>query len=194
MTNSARWIVGSALLLAAGASIMMFSPTKHPPASPMPDASPKPAAVVTAKLAQDRWHPWPPQPEVVGVPRPGSPAAAAPPLEPAAPTPAEIKKESLRTLTSDEARTILLDPKKSSTLKLSVMEKLRGQPPEKVVPVLVAFLQAPASAPQLKPSAVKLLADLRHPSADAALADLSAGPDERVRVTIATLRAKESTR
>lgn len=192
MSNSVRWISGSALLLAGAAAAFLW-PSPRTPSTP--PAATGTAAPVTARLKQDGWHPWPLQPEVVGAPRRRAAAPAAAPVEPAAPTPAEVKKESLRALTPEEARAILLDPKKSSTLKLAVLEKLRGQPPEKVVLILVAVLQAPAGGSAVKPSAVKLLADLKHPLAAAALADLSgSSTDERVRVTIASLRAKENVR
>jgi hypothetical protein len=117
-----------------------------------------------------------------------------------APTLEELKMEATRSgddLASEEARAVLLDEKRSSALKLALIDKLRAQPPEEAVPVLVAFLEAPAgpAAAYTKPTAVKVLKDLKDPLADEALARLSrTSPDECVRLTIAALQAKEKSR
>lgn len=165
---------------------------------------------VTAR-SQPTFHPWPTKPEVIGPPADAlSPAApirkntrpASLPTvaEPKAPTSDELKKESSRTgdeMTAEAAKEVLLDDKKSSAVKLAVIDKLRGQDPAEVVPVLVAFLEAPASdaARYTKPTAVKVLSDLRDPRAEEALARLAqTSADERVRLTIMALQAKERSR
>jgi len=171
---------------------------------------------VTARLSQDRLYPWPPRPEIVGSPaaRANSDtstvshqeniasATPAPKLapEPDAPSRADLKKESLRTgddLAGEDMRSMLLDEKRSATVKLALIDKLRTQPAEQVVPVLLAFLEGPGgpSAAYTKPTAIKVLKGLKDPLAEEALAKLArTSQDERVRVTIASLGAKETSR
>ncbi len=209
--------VGTVGLAAAG--VAWFSLRSPAPAVPAPVAVQAPAAPAkpaskTVRFSDSQHHPWPPKPEVAGPPagsgvpvtmpprdlaaRPKTPPPPQP--EPPAPSAAALKEESLRTgdqITAEEAREVLLDDKKSSALKLAVIDKLRGQDPEEVISVLVAFLEhrsTPAAA-YTKPTAVKVLSDLRDPRADEALQKLArSSPDERVRLTIAALQAKEKTR
>jgi hypothetical protein len=217
-----RWAVAGLVGVAAlGSGWMLVSGPRS--ADPKPPAltkvekqfTPPSPAIPTKKTVRATdpvHHPWPPKPEVAGPPAgSGTPYRAAPSTsvqavkltvmsEPAAPSPADLKDESLRTgdlVTAESAREILLDEKKSSSLKLAVIDKLRSQNPDEVVPVLVAFLEHPASpaAAYTKPTAIKALADLRDPRADQALQKLArSSTDERVRLTIAALQAKEKSR
>lgn len=223
--KNVRWLAAGLLGLAtlglAGVSLRNPRPatptTVHAAIAKSPVLEPpgKPTST-TVRVSEPTFHPWPPKPEVIGPPAgTGSPAAVAshPPdiaakpqaslpsrPEPAAPSLAELKDESLRTgdqVTAEAAREVLLDDKKSSALKLVVIDKLRTQDPEEAVPVLVAFLEHPATpaAAYTKPTAVKALADFRDPRADRALEKLAqSSTDERVRLTIAALQAKERSR
>lgn len=215
-------LAGTSLLLCAAAGVFWTTTRRQPTMTPPPGAvsQPRPADLkgVSASSRGASWHSWPAQEQVVGPPggliaapsaptaspekkkEESRPAASRKLAEPAAPTTQELKTESLRTpetLSPSAARAVLMDPMKSSTLKLAVLEKLRSGAPEETVPVLVAFLGSPggAATAYTKPTAVRLLADLKHPLADDALANLSqTSRDEGVRLTIAALRAKEGTR
>jgi HEAT repeat protein len=139
-----------------------------------------------------------PEPKTELAPRTAATIRVRP--EPPPASPEELKKESERTgddVTAEDAKALLLDEKHSSALKLAVIDKLRTQDAQDVIPVLVAFLEGPGSPAGIytKPTAVKVLADLKDPRADEALSRLArTSPDERVRLTIAALQAKEKSR
>jgi hypothetical protein len=170
---------------------------------------------VTAQVSQDHFYPWPAKPQVIGpptgIPNPShdrpkpqtgqtTPAASMVAREPSPPSLEDLKKESARSgdeLAVEDARTILLDDKCSSAIKLAIIDKLRAQDPQDVIPILVAFLEAPGTPAGIytKPTAVKVLADLRDPRADEALSKMAqTSPDERIRLTITALQAKEKAR
>ena len=89
-----------------------------------------------------------------------------------------------------KATELLLDPKQASTLKLVAIDKLRAAPPADVVPVLEAFLAAPAppGGAFTKPTAIKVLVDFDHPLADAALGRIAkATDDERIQIALSAL-------
>ena len=123
-----------------------------------------------------------------------------PPLiEPSPPSPNRIRAvaswEAGTPETLEKARELLMHPGQPSTLKLIAVEKMRGFRAEEGVPILIAFLESPASpgAAYTKPTAIKILADMKIPLADEALARLAVTTDEdRVRLAIATLGRREN--
>jgi hypothetical protein len=160
---------------------------------------------VTVKLTERSFHPWPPKAQVVGRAEPASnQEASSSPLgaiatataEPAPPSAEELRKESLRTgdaFSPEDARVALLDPSVSSAIKLAMIDKLRTQPVDLAVPVLVAFLETPASAAGVytKPTAIRALSTFKDPLSEEALSRLRrSSADERVRLTIDALQVK----
>ncbi len=217
-------IAGALVILTGVWSGVVFLGVKSEPASDTlrPDfqaGSPTPSAAgagsVTARVSRDHYTPWPAKPQVVGppagFPRPAAARAkveVAPTtgssvdslVEPPPPSRDELAKESTRDgdeFSPEDAKAILLDETRGSAIKLVLIDKLRTQDPGAVIPILVAYLEAPGSSAgaYTKPTAVKVLTDLRDPRADEALGKLaSTSSDERVRVAIAALRAKEKSR
>ena len=221
----ARWIAAGILGLAVAvglASTILRGPKPEISATSSPTLMNSPALrplakpnSMTVRLSDPVFHPWPPKPEVIGPPagmpnpvkdRPKpetakiAPTSAMVAREPLPPSLEELKKESARTgdeLAGEDARAILLDEKRSSAIKLAIIDKLRAQDPQDAIPILVAFLEAPGTPAgnYTKPTAVKVLADLQDPRAEEALFKLAqTSPDELVRLTIAALQAKEKSR
>jgi hypothetical protein len=224
LTLSIGLFVGGAALIrvlrgpASSVGMGEWGTAPHPSGQVPPLGPPLSAGgSVTVRLKQDHFTPWPPNPQVIG-PSPGATGSgpgkpesqeskkdqpAGPPRpssEPPVPTAEELKRESARDgdeLSAEDARAVLLDERRSSALKLAVIDKLRTQAPQEAVPLLVAFLDAPAGASgaYTKPTAIRVLKDFQDPRAEEALLRLArSSPDERVRLTIAALEAKEKSR
>lgn len=186
-------------------------PKRHPRPAELPETL-KPAAEAPASASSSRPRapsvkPWPPKEVVLsqGGTAVGTAKAATPPQAPEAPKAQPVEApgptaEEIKELTAwkakdvdtpEKAKEILLDPARSSAMKLIAIEKLKVVPAETLVPLLVDFLEAdaPSGGAYTKPSAVKVLTTMSHPLADDALARLYAcSTDDRVRLSIASFK------
>jgi len=152
------------------------------------------------------WTAWPPHEVVLGPPAgwaDKSPQtlkkADAPPTVAAGPLTAGESSGISQSGDFDAAavRAQLLDAKKTTAQKLLLIEKLKVRPAAESIPVLAAFLEGEGgtASAAAKPSAVKVLSEMKNPQADLVLSRLSyASGDEQVRLTIAALWAKEKSK
>jgi hypothetical protein len=175
-----------------------------------------PATVSQIMRAPIRWYPWPPREEVIGPPagsnfgekpeakKTDSQTSVAEPLADSLrpvkvmPPTAENLRFVLAVSVDGEglatARAILLDPFRHASVKLAVLERLKAFPPEEATAAVLEFLEGPADTADAtaKPTAVRLLAELKHPAAAEALARVArTSSDERVRLAVAAMAARE---
>lgn len=194
--------VVSAIALAAVAGAYFWRSSTRSQAMPpkadakaVPESATVPIVGTTASTGFTEWKSWPPKEVVVGPPAgwPHKTSAREPQNPPASPSPAKDAFRKPGEYDPSPVRSQLLDPKLSSAAKLALVEKLKSRPAEESVPVLLAVLEdAKSTDAVIKPTVVRALAELKHPLADEALSRLSyASEDETVRLTIASLRAKE---